>query len=45
MSPVRGTERIVEVKFNDDEKAMFENSVEAVRELMETCIKLEPALG
>ncbi len=40
-----GTERIVEVKFNDDERAMFESSVDAVRELMETCIKLEPALA
>ncbi|MEM9495453.1 MAG: malate dehydrogenase [Pseudomonadota bacterium] len=40
-----GAERIVEVKFNDDEKAMFENSVAAVRELMEACIKLEPSLG
>ena len=40
-----GAERIVEVKFNDDERAMFESSVDAVRELMETCIKLEPALA
>ncbi|GJL95194.1 MAG: malate dehydrogenase [Hyphococcus sp.] len=40
-----GAERVVEVKFNDDEKAMFDNSVEAVKELMEACIKLEPSLG
>ncbi len=40
-----GAERIVEVKFNDDERAMFKSSVDAVRELMETCIKLEPALA
>ena len=40
-----GCERIVEVKFNADEKAMFENSVNAVRELMEACVKLEPALA
>ena len=40
-----GAERIVEVKFNDDEKAMFDSSVEAVKELMEACIKLEPSLG
>ena len=40
-----GCERIVEVKFNDDEKAMFNNSVDAVKELMEACIKLEPSLG
>ena len=40
-----GCERIVEVKFNADEKAMFDNSVAAVRELMEACVKIEPALG
>ncbi len=40
-----GCERIVEVKFNDDEKAMFDNSVSAVKELMEACINLEPSLG
>jgi len=40
-----GCERIVEVKFNPDEKAMFDSSVNAVRELMDACIKIEPALG
>ena len=40
-----GCERIVEVNFNADEKAMFDNSVAAVRDLMEACIRLEPALG
>lgn len=40
-----GCERIVEVKFNPDEKSMFDNSVDAVRELMDACIKIEPALG
>ena len=40
-----GCERIVEVKFNADEKAMFDNSVNAVRELMDACVKLEPALA
>lgn len=40
-----GCERIVEVKFNADEKAMFDNSVAAVRELMEACVKIDPALG
>ena len=40
-----GAERIVEVKFNADEKAMFDNSVDAVKELMEACINLEPSLG
>ena len=40
-----GCERIVEVKFSDVEKAMFDNSVGAVRELMDACIKLDPNLG
>lgn len=40
-----GCERIVEVKFSTDEKAMFDNSVDAVKELMAACIKLEPSLG
>ena len=40
-----GCERVVEVNFNADEKAMFDNSVGAVKELMEACIKLEPSLG
>ena len=40
-----GCERVVEVNFNADEKAMFDNSVDAVKELMEACIKLEPSLG
>ncbi len=39
-----GCERIVEVKLNAEEKAMFENSVAAVRELMDACIKLDPSL-
>ena len=40
-----GCERIVEVKFTGEEKAMFESSVGAVKELMEACAKLDPSLG
>ena len=40
-----GCERIVEVKFNADEKAMFDSSVDSVKELMDACIKLDPSLG
>jgi len=40
-----GCERIVEVKLNAEEKAMFENSVAAVRELMDACVKLDPSLA
>ena len=39
-----GCERVVEVDFTPDEKGMFDHSVAAVRELMEACQKLEPAL-
>ena len=40
-----GCERIVEVKFTGDEKAMFDSSVDAVKELMAACVKLDPSLG
>ena len=40
-----GCERIVEVKLAGEEKEMFENSVNAVRELMDACVKLDPSLG
>ncbi|MEM8986378.1 MAG: malate dehydrogenase [Pseudomonadota bacterium] len=40
-----GVERVVEVSFQADEKAMFEASVEAVRELIAACKRLEPSLG
>jgi malate dehydrogenase len=41
----KGVERIVEVKFENDERAMFDSSVASVRELMDACVKLEPSLG
>ncbi|MEM9168057.1 MAG: malate dehydrogenase [Pseudomonadota bacterium] len=40
-----GAERIVEVSFTDAEKAMFDHSVAAVEDLVEACVKLQPALG
>jgi len=40
-----GVERIVEVELTADERAMFDNSVNAVRELMDACVKIEPSLG
>ncbi|MCB2112375.1 MAG: malate dehydrogenase [Parvularculaceae bacterium] len=40
-----GVERVVEVTFSADEKAMFDKSVAAVHELMDACAKLDPALG
>jgi len=39
-----GAERIVEVKFTGEEQAMFQNSVDAVEDLVEACLKLEPGL-
>ncbi|RDD62211.1 malate dehydrogenase [Ferruginivarius sediminum] len=35
-----GIERIVELKFTDDEQQMFNHSVDAVRELVDACKKL-----
>jgi malate dehydrogenase len=40
-----GCERIVEVKFSAEEKKMFDSSVDAVKELMAACVKLDPSLG
>jgi malate dehydrogenase len=40
----KGAERIVEVMFTPEERAMFDRSVDAVRELMDACGKLEPSL-
>jgi malate dehydrogenase len=40
-----GVERILEVTFNDDEKAMFEKSVGAVKGLIEACKSINPALA
>ena len=40
-----GVERILEVTFNDDEKAMFEKSVGAVKGLIEACKGINPALA
>lgn len=40
-----GVEKVVEISLNDDEQAMFDNSVEAVKGLVEACKGLEPSLG
>ena len=40
-----GAERILEVEFTGEEKKMFDHSVAAVEDLVESCIKLEPSLG
>ncbi|MFQ5563895.1 MAG: malate dehydrogenase [Parvularculaceae bacterium] len=40
-----GCERVLEVRFTDEEKAMFDNSVAAVEDLVEACVKLEPDLA
>ncbi|MEO1328136.1 MAG: malate dehydrogenase [Pseudomonadota bacterium] len=40
-----GVERVVEIKFNEAEKDMFQVSVDAVKELVGVCKGLEPALG
>ncbi len=40
-----GVERIVEVEFEGEEKAMFDHSVAAVEELVASCKNLEPSLA
>ncbi|GJL97003.1 MAG: malate dehydrogenase [Hyphobacterium sp.] len=40
-----GAEKIVEIELNAEEQAMFDNSVESVKGLVEACIALEPSLG
>ena len=41
----KGVERIVEIEFNGPEKAMFDKSVDAVRGLVDACMKIAPDLG
>lgn len=40
-----GIERIIEIKMNKDEQAMFDKSVEAVKGLMEACRAIDSSLG
>jgi malate dehydrogenase len=40
-----GVERVVEISLNASEKKMFENSVGAVRGLVDACRKIDPSLG
>lgn len=39
-----GVEKVVEINLNDSEKEMFDKSVAAVRDLIEACKKINPAL-
>jgi malate dehydrogenase len=41
----RGVERIGEVSFSGDEKAMFEKSVASVQSLVDACKQINPALA
>jgi malate dehydrogenase len=40
----KGVERIVEIEFNGAERSMFEKSVDAVRGLVEACMRIAPSL-
>jgi malate dehydrogenase len=40
-----GIERIVEIKLDRAERAMFDKSVDAVKGLVEACKGIEPSLG
>jgi malate dehydrogenase len=41
----KGVERVVEISLNEQEKAGFDKSVEAVRGLLAACIAIDPSLG
>jgi len=40
-----GVEKVVEISLNEDEQKMFDNSVDAVKGLVEACKGQEPSLG
>ncbi len=40
-----GVERVVEIQMSDEEQAMFNHSVGAVKNLLESCKRLEPSLA
>ncbi len=40
-----GIEKVVEINLNEDEQGMFDNSVDAVKGLVEACIGIDPSLG
>ena len=40
-----GVERVIEISFDESEKAMFDKSVASVRTLMDACKAINPALG
>ncbi|MBE7636326.1 malate dehydrogenase [Sneathiella sp. P13V-1] len=40
-----GIEKVVEIDLNEDEQGMFDNSVDAVKGLVEACIGIDPSLG
>ena len=40
-----GAERIIEFDFDEDERSMFQNSVDAVKGLVEACKGIDPTLA
>jgi malate dehydrogenase len=40
-----GIERIVDIKMNPDEQAMFQKSVDAVKGLVDACKAIDPSLA
>ena len=40
-----GIERVVEINLNDDEQTMFDNSVNAVKGLVEACKSIDGSLN
>jgi malate dehydrogenase len=40
-----GTEEVIEIALNDEEKANLQKSIDAVKELLAACKSIEPSLG
>jgi malate dehydrogenase len=40
-----GIERVIDIKMNKDEQAMFQKSVDAVKGLVEACKAIDPSLA
>jgi len=40
-----GIEKVVDIKLNKDEQAMFDKSVDAVKGLVEACKGIDPSLA
>ena len=40
-----GIERVIDIQLTKDEQKMFDNSVDAVKGLVDACKEIDPSLG